>query len=375
MTLAITLFTICAVLMLAIQYSARPRQHIDRISGSKYRYSAGLVFVMFLVVAFISAHRYGFCDTGLYRDICGDMGTDYDYAYADGLPFEDRGFNLLMIFLNNCGFEPQSIIIFCAYVVFSVFFYTLYKYSSDLPFSLFLIIFLSYYTMINGIRQVLAAAILLLGLPFLRDKKFLFYVPLVWLAYTMHASAMIMVPLYFVLTRKRLNMGIWAFYSVVLLFFVAPSLAESLMGDLLKDSVYSEYMDIDDQMNITRLLVAAIPLILTLFYCKTIDRKAKPSPNSPEYMSYKLTNLLINMQFISFGFTVLGLRMVYFARLSMYFEITNALLLPIAIRGSFDRESAKTVKRIAILLYFIYFLYQTYTYNNYLYFNDFRLVF
>ena len=375
MTLAITLFTICTVLILLVQNTARRRQHIDRISGSKYRYSAVLVFVMFLVVAFISAHRYGFCDTGLYREICRGMGTDYNRLNDSDLAFDDYGFNSIMIFFNRCGFEPQSIIIFCSYVTFGVFFYTLYKYSSDLPFSLFLLMFLSYYTMINGIRQVLAAAILLMGLPFLRDRRFWYYLLFVLLAYTIHASAIVMLPLYFVLTRKRLNVGIWAFFGVVAVFFVAPGLANSVMGSLLEDSVYAEYMEIQEQMGITRLFVVAVPLILTLFYCNATANALRPKPGSPEYLSYKMTNLLINMQFVSFGFTILGLRMVYFARLSMYFEITNALLIPIAIRGGFNKDSAKTIKFLAIALYFLYFLYQTYTYSTYGYFNDFRLVF
>lgn len=375
MTLLITLFAISTVLILVVQQTAQPRQHLDRISGSKYRHSAALVFLLFLVVAFISAHRYGFCDTGLYRQICRNMGTEYNRLNDEDLPFDDRGFNTLMVFFNRCGYDPQSIIIFCSYVIFGVFFYTLYKYSSDLPFSLFLLMFLSYYTMINGIRQMLAAAILLVGLPFLRDKKLLFYLPIVWLAYTMHASAIIMLPLYFVLTRKRLNAGLWAFFGVVAVFFVAPSLAESLMGDLLEDSTYSEYMDIDQQMGITRLLVAAVPLILTALYCKTTAYAPTPKPGSSGYLSHRLTSLLINMQFVSFGFTILGLRMVYFARISMYFEITNALLLPIVIENGFERESSKTMKHVAIVLYFVYFLYQTYTYSNYGYFNDFRLVF
>jgi hypothetical protein len=139
MTLMITLCVICAAIMLLLQYTAQHREHPDRISGSEYRYSAGLVFLFFIVVAFISAHRYGFCDTGLYRDICGNMGTDYNHAFDENLPIMDRGFNLLMIFLNNCGFEPQAIIIFCSYVIFGVFLYAMYKYSTDLPFSLFLL--------------------------------------------------------------------------------------------------------------------------------------------------------------------------------------------------------------------------------------------
>ena len=375
MTLMITLCVICAAIMLLLQYTAQHREHPDRISGSEYRYSAGLVFLFFIVVAFISAHRYGFCDTGLYRDICGNMGTDYNHAFDENLPIMDRGFNLLMIFSNNCGFEPQAIIIFCSYVIFGVFLYAMYKYSTDLPFSLFLLFFLSYYTMINGIRQVLAAAILLMAIPFLRDKKFFLYVPFVLLAYTMHASAIVMLPLYFILTRKRFNVGILVFYGVVSLFFVLPDLANRLLGGLLEDSTYYEYLNITETMGVMRLLVGAVPLVITALYHKATAYDLVPDADSPDYKQHQMIALLINMQFVSFGFTILGLRMVYFARISIFFEFVNALLLPVVIKKGFHPSSARFIKHAAIVLYFAYFLYQTYTFYNYQYFHDFRLVF
>lgn len=375
MSLMITLTAICIVLIYITHRTAQPREMPDRLSASEYRYSAALVFLLFLVIAFISAHRRGFCDTGLYRSISAGMGTSYNRANDADLPFDDYGFNVLMIFLNRCGFGPQGIIIFCSYAIFGVFIYTLHRYSSDLPFSLFLLFFLSYYTMINGIRQMLAAAILLLGLPFLRDRKLILYIPIVWLAYTIHASALLLLPLYFVITGKPLNITVWAFFGVVALFFVAPGLANSLLGDLLEDSSYRNYLTIGQSMGVTRLIVAAVPLVLTLFYCTTIYNRPYPQKQDPNYKSQRLIDILINMQFVSFGFTILGLRMVYFARISMYFEFVNALLLPYVIAHGFNRESAQTIKHISIALYALFFLYQTYTYYNYGYFNAFRLVF
>ena len=375
MTLLITLCVMCTAIMLLLQQTARPREYPDRISGSEYRYSADLVILFFLVITFISGFRYGFIDTGIYRNICAGMGTDYGRLNDEGFGFDDVGFNALIIFLNRMGFEPQSIIVVCAVVTFAVYLFILYKYSSDLPFSLFLLFFLSYYTMINGIRQVLAAAIILVALPFLRDKKLLLYVPFVLLAYTMHASAIVMLPLYFVLTRKRFNVGVWAFYGVVALFFVAPGLANTLLGSILEDSTYSEYLSITATMGVMRLIVGAIPLAITALYHKATAYDPMPDPDSPEYKQHQLITLLINMQFVSFGFTILGLRMVYFARIIMFFEFVNALLLPIVIKRGFHPSSARFIKHAAIVLYFAFFLYQTYTYYNYGHFNDFRLVF
>lgn len=374
MTLLITLCVICTALMLLLQRTAVPLEHPNRISGSEYRYSAGLVVVFFLVIAFISAFRYGFCDTGLYRDICGNMGADYGRLNDEDLPFDDIGFNYLMVFLNRMGFEPQSIIVVCAVVTFAVYLYILYKYSCDLPFSLFLLLFISYYGMINGIRQVLAGAIMFAAFPLLLKKRYLLFLPFVGIAYTIHASALVMLPLCFIITGRRMNLGIWGFIGVVSLFFIAPSLANSLLGRLLEDTTYQDYLNNTLTMGIVRLLVAAVPLVLAFFYALAHPCEYELEPGSRAYNEQRLSDVLINMLVVSFGFTVLGLRMVYFARISMYFEGAFLLFLPMALNKSFDPRSTKTIKQAAIALYFLYFLYQTYVFRNYGYFNDFYLV-
>lgn len=374
MTLLITLCVICTALMLLLQYFAVPLEHPNRISGSKYRYSAGLVIIFFLVIAFISAFRYGFCDTGVYRKICGEMGTDYNRLNDEDLAFGDTGFNALMIFLNRMGFEPQSIIVVCAIVTFAVYLFILYRYSCDLPFSLFLLLFISYFGMINGIRQVLAGAIMFAAFPLLLKKQHILFLPFVWLAYTIHASALVMLPLCFVITGKRMNVGMWGFIGVISLFFVAPSLASSLLGKLLEDSSYQSYLDNTLSMGIIRLLVSAVPLVMAFFYTVSHPREYNLEPGSAEYNQQRLSDVLINMLIVSFGFTALGLRMVYFARISMYFEGAFLLFMPMAINKAFNPRSSKIIKHAAILLYFAYFLYQTYTYSTYGYFNDFRLV-
>lgn len=371
MELLTILMIICLSCIGMTQYFSRIRKEPDRISGSMMYCPKTPLVIFWVTVIFISGFRYGFCDTGVYRSLHERIGTDWAAATDENFAIHDVGFNLLMIFLNRIGLESQMIIVVTSLLTFTVYAIYIYKYSTDVPYSMMLFLLVSYFTMINGVRQVLAATVCFLGLPCLRDRKFLPYAALVLLASTLHASAIIMLPLYVVLAGDRMNVKMWFFYGCVVVCFAAPGIATSVLGSLLEDSTYSEYLQLDSQMSFTRLLVAMVPALISITYGLVEYRN---SINIENYHSEdRITDVLINMQLVSFGFTALGLRMVYFARLSMYLDGGFMLLLPRAIKGAFNDASARLVKSASLVLYSVYFAYQVFTYQKYGYFNDFRL--
>lgn len=371
MELLLILMAICLSCIGLTQYFGRPLDRPNRISDSMTAYPKWPMVIFWVTVIFISGFRYGFCDTGVYRNLCQNIGTDWNRATSETFAIQDVGFNLLMIAINRMGLHPQYIIVVTSLITFTAYGFYIGKYSMDVPYSLLLFLFVTYFTMINGIRQVLAAMVVFLALPAVRDKKFIPYALLVLLASTLHASAFIMLPLYFVITGPRLNLGIWLFYGCVVVFFAIPSLANAVLGSLLEDSTYLEYLKLDSQMGTMRLLVASVPALISIIYGFVEYRNAILIENYVH--TDRLTDILINMQLVGFGFTILGLRMVYFARLSMYLDGGFMLLLPRAIKGSFAPQSEQFVKLASIVLYGAYFLYQVTVYSNYGYFNDFFL--
>lgn len=85
----------------------------------------------------------------------------------------------------------------------------LYRYCEDVWLSTWLYVTLTFfYTSMNFTRQALAASILLLGYPFLRQRRLVPYLGILLLAASFHKSALIMLPIYFLccipLTRRRL---------------------------------------------------------------------------------------------------------------------------------------------------------------------------
>lgn len=374
MELIVTTSVICIVLLLLMQFFRQPLQTPHVLSGRNYTYPRSLFIAVFLTLAFVAAFRQGFVDTRVYKSLYEQIGTDWNNAFNDTIPTKDYGFSLLMILLNRINPDPQFLVVVTATITIAAHIAIIEKYAEDVPFSLLLFLCTTYFGLLNGIRQVLAGALLTLALPWLRDRKLIPYMLLVLLLSTFHASIIVLIPLCFIISGKRMNWGIWIYLGLIVLCFIAPNTAYQVMGAILEDSVYAEYLDNESQMGIMRLLVALVPVILAVLYCWIQKANhAGENKNCGNYKSQRLIDVLINMQLVEIGFTALGLRMVYFARISMYFSCVIPLLLPVTISGIFTERSARLVKRLALLMYLFYFAYQIYSYENYGYFFDFYL--
>lgn len=374
MELVINLSVICLAIIALMPFSARPLPEPDPLTGKTWSYAGFFMFAYSFAIIFVAAFRNGFVDTAVYKGMYTSIGTDVDNAFNGTVPIEDYGFSLLMVFLNHIDPDPQFLVFVTAVFTFSVYLYTINKYSFDLPFAMLLFLFTGFFTPMNGIRQVLASAFMLLALPLLIKKKTIKYLLVIWLCTTLHASAYIMMPLYFVLSGKRLNKGIWVMLGLTVFCLLFPELATRVMGELLEDSTYKDYLEVESQMSLMRFLVELVPIIITMMNC-LINRGdgIGLEQSDPCYQNQRLIDVLINMQFVSFCFTTLGLRMVFFARISLYFPCVLPLLLPVTLKGSFNRESGKISKMIAMGMYLLFFAYQTYTYDMHGYFWDFYL--
>ncbi|MCG6188441.1 EpsG family protein [Maribellus maritimus] len=67
---------------------------------------------------------------------------------------------------------------------------------------------------INTYRNIKAIVLFMLSLQYIRKKKFVPYLLLNLLGFTFHASALIYIPMYFILNRKISKMMIWALFVI-----------------------------------------------------------------------------------------------------------------------------------------------------------------
>lgn len=210
------------------------------------------------------------------------------------------------------------------------------KYSVNFFYSSFLFITtLNFTWMLNGIRQFLAAVIMLIFLNLIIEKKTIKFIIVVLLVSTIHFTVIIMIPLYFVAIEKPFGKRVvfLLFFIMMAVLFLNPFI--SSVENLLEGTNYSGYssqFEFDDGVNPIRVLVMSITPILA--FCSR--KKLEEHNNS-------FINVCINMSVISASLYFIGIFTsgILVGRLPIYFELYNLVLLPYILKFGFDKNTSK----------------------------------
>ena len=175
-----------------------------------------------------------------------------------------------------------------------------------------------YYSAFNGIRQWMASVILFWSIRYIIQKDFRKYLICVILISTIHTTALIMVLFYFVAHFRPFGRNT---IIMVIIFTIVSMFLPSFLGgfeDTLYGTKYESYIsisDADNGVNIFRVLVAAVPVIISMFYYSKIKDDEE-------------SHILINASIINLLILFLARQNTIIARFSMYFELYNLLLYP-----------------------------------------------
>lgn len=167
----------------------------------------------------------------------------------------------------------------------------------------------TYYTSFNVVRQIMAAAIIVLGLKHLYNKSFFKYLIAALLASTIHESALIMIPMYFVLRAKWGKKVIWlSGAAVIILIFLLPT----IMGWVTQ--YMWQWYDVSNLLGtgfsvkniVAPLFISAFPIINGLIKKDTNDIKE---------------NIWLNGTYVFLAFSVLGMQVGLLERFASFFAI------------------------------------------------------
>lgn len=227
------------------------------------------------------------------------------------------------------------------------------KYSCNFFISVFMYVASCQFVwMFNGIRQYLAVVIIFLSFKFIVEERFFKYLLFVAIAATFHDTALIMIPIYFVVKGKALNWKTIAFLglSFSVLFFSNQFIAflDLLMtGTTYEGDLY--YFKNDDGTNIIRVIVASVPALISLLYLKVIRK-----------LGDNRLNILVNISVIASSIYIVSSATsgVLIGRLPIYLEIFNLILLPNLIERIFNTGSRKVIYSLMIFFYLSYFYFQ-----------------
>lgn len=306
------------------------------------------VFAISMIFILVSGLRINIGDTGAYingyQQLAEFKGFDENS--------KDIGFGVFQLILYNISPDPQFMIFITSLITQFCIIYTLYKYRSYFELEVYMYITCGMFLItMNGIRQAMVGAILFCCTKLIINKKFIYYAIVTLILSTMHSSALIMIPVYFIVRQEAWSkttliivissaIGFIFFYELMPTFF-----------DMLGDSSYTEYeslmMDDGVGSSLMRVIVNAVPVVLA--YIKRKELKEL----WPE------SNIFVNMSLINLIFNAFGLYNWIFVRFQLYFQYYNIVLLPFLICNCFNkREERDLIYYCFILCYFGFFYYE-----------------
>lgn len=318
---------------------------------------AVILVLPYIIWAAYRSDNWG--DTASYRSMFAEAPvtmSGWD-SYLDNVT-KDKGFSVLMLLIKLVAKNSDVIFFLILAIIQMICIIMIYrKYSDNYWMSIFLFIASTDYMswMHNGIRQFTAVAMIFAATTLILKKKYVPLLLVIILASTIHGSALLMIPIVFIIQGEPWNKRTLLFIlaSVVALVFVGQftDILDTLLADTQYTNVVSDWQSwSDDGTNPIRVLVYSVPTILSFIGL----RKIREENNS-------IINLAANASIVSTAIYIvsMGTSGIFIGRLPIYVSLyATGILLPWEIDHMFNFESAKLVKVAVVGFYIVFFYYQ-----------------
>ncbi len=291
------------------------------------------------------------------------VGDTYYYMYAFELMSDNNPVEIEQFFGNMFGFfqniirnmtdDPQWLIAFAAVFSIPVPLIILYKYCPRFEMAIFMFVTFSYLGgAMNGMRQYMATSIVLLGTKYLFSIKkgdFFKYAVIILLAYCLHNSALIMIPLYFVVRRRSWQLSSYlitlgSVIGVVIFDAILPSFLSAL-----EQTSYSNYSEtgwftsgVEGGSSLVRVMFIAYPLIVAFFNKERLK------------MLGHIGDILTNIVFINVAIYIISMYNWIFARLAIYLSLYFIIFTIWVVNYAVKPKDKTLYMAITVLVYFLY---------------------
>ncbi|WP_057912980.1 EpsG family protein [Peribacillus muralis] len=321
----------------------------------EFKPNKSLVFLAIICLVCVSGLRTNIGDTFNYKNIYIDNDFTWEYISSQ----KDMGFGILQMLLKNFSDDPQILIFTTALITNILIMIVLYKYSRLFELSTFVYITGGLHLVsMNGIRQVLAAAIFFTATKYLLNGNFMKYSLVVLLASTFHQSALILIPIYFLVRTKAWTKSTLAWLSLSVIVVIGFGQFSTLLFSALQDTQYSDYSKFNEGgANLIRVAVSAAPLLIAYL---GKDKLRKLLPNS---------DYIVNMALLGLIFMILSTQQWIFARISIYFNLYQLILISWLIE-LFNKRDQKLMYYLILVLFFVFYFYENVISLNILYKSD-----
>ncbi|MBS4179154.1 EpsG family protein [Lederbergia citrea] len=315
-----------------------------------------LVLGTMMACVIVSGLRSNIGDTYVYKEVYEANNFTWDYITAQ----KDMGFGVLQMFLQKYSNDPQILIFTTALITNVLIIYVLFTYSRMFELSIYVYITGGLFLVsMNGIRQVLAAAIIFTATKYLIEGNWIRYFIVILIASTFHQSALILIPIYFFVRFKA-----WSKATLLLLVFsvlIALGYAQfsSFLFSAIENTQYGHYSDFrEGGANIIRVAVDAAPLLIA-FLGREKLRGIFPG-----------SDYIVNMALIGLMFMIISTQNWIFARFGIYFSLYQLILISWIVK-LFKKSNQRFIYYLLLICYLLFYFYENVITLNVLYRSNF----
>ena len=288
----------------------------------------------------VAAFRYG-------------VGNDY-FSYADyfnnssHIQYMEYGFDLLIRIIRNFTTNYVALFVVCSVIFFYFIFKAIYEQSINPTLSIFLFICAPYYfEFFSGMRQMMAVAIFLYSIKYIKQRKLLHYIILNLIGASLHSSSLIFIPIYWLYNIKITPK---MFFTLFLATLISRPFLKNILYKVITMTNYVSYIDGTFDNNHFGIVTFIIPLFIFLFammfYNK--DKEKKDELEVKEYQLY------CNLMFIQLLITSIQDLVPLLTRLGWGFGISQIILIPLTISKIKKPKDRLCITTLICILFLIY---------------------
>lgn len=249
----------------------------------------------------------GFKEIGQYN---------FQYLFSNTLVSlkAEKGFIVFNKIISLFTDSPFWLLFFTSIIILSGYYYSIRKYSPFVWLSVILYMMGPYIQSIYVLRQHMAMSILLFSYTFIIKRKIVHFCFIALLAFSIHQSAIVFIPLYFLYCIKSMRNLI--IIGVVLLFLAISNLdyiVELFVQRFLTDYIY--YLK-GEEANWKMCALLSSVLVLRVWIMKT------------SFLKDGIDRLLSLILFIGVFISYLGIGLPGVSRLNMYYSTCLFLVIP-----------------------------------------------
>lgn len=345
------------VIMLAASQMVDATEKVNICGKLSFRWSFVWALIAFAPVFYIAVFTTPRSDTVLYLKIFDDFPSSWGNLLTE---MHEKGSAYGFLFFEwmiKAVFGNRQIAfrVILGLIHSIPILFVFRKYSENYLVSLFVFLASGCHLawMMNGLRQFMAVSIIMAATPLILKKKYVPMILVILLAASIHTTALIMLPIVFIVQGKTWNKRSLFFILITigLVYYFSRNLGS--IDNLLQNTEYAGAMASaaemgDDGANPIRVLVDSVPALMALFGLKYI--KADEDP---------VLFMCINMSIITAGISLVAMFTsgIMIGRLPIYVSLYSYIAIPGIINRMFTKNSKIIIYGIMVILYMTYYWY------------------